>query len=115
MTTNRGVWVRILVVAASLQLVGCKGMDDRRKEYAASLEPKVPEGCKVKPSLASIGFDCKDSKDQAAAVEAVQTLVKAECSKLGDLKIGSVVIMAGKAGYFEGHETAKGNCALTKK
>lgn len=111
----RGVLVGGLLVAASAQMLGCKGIDERRKEYAASLESRVPEGCKVSPKMAAIDFDCKESKDQAAAAEAVQKLVKDECSKLGDLKISSVVLMAGKAGYFQGYEIGKGDCSLTKK
>jgi hypothetical protein len=113
MITNRGpIAVGFLVVAFSVELLGCKGIDERRKEYAASLESKVPEGCKVKPSMAAISFDCKDSQDPSAAAEAVQKLVKDECSNLGDLKIRSVALMAGKAGFFEAYE---GSCELKKK
>ncbi|NUO50659.1 MAG: hypothetical protein HOV80_17530 [Polyangiaceae bacterium] len=114
MIINRSVIAGGLFVVA-FSVLGCKGIDEKRKEYATSLESKVPEGCKVKPSAAAIDFDCKDSKDQAAAAEAVQKLVKDECSKLGELKISSVVLSAGKAGYFQGYETAKGDCTLTKK
>ncbi len=115
MKIHRAVSVGALVVASCGALLGCKGIDERRKEYATSLESKVPEGCKVKPVMAGIDFDCKESKDQPAAAEAVQKLLKDECSKLGDLKISSVALSAGKAGYFQGYETAKGDCTLTKK
>lgn len=104
----------LVIVASAAGLAGCS-MDARRKEYAASLESRVPEGCTVKPSMAALSFDCKASPDPSAASTQVQKLVTDECGKLGDLKIGSVSLSAGKAGYFEGYETAKGNCELKKK
>lgn len=96
-------------------LLGCKGIDQRRKDYGEQLQKSMPEGCEVVPKAAAYNIDCKGAKDQPAAVEAVAAALKSECSSLKDLKIGSVAVFGGKAGFHEAREILDGKCDLQKK
>jgi hypothetical protein len=105
-----------LLTMLALGLVsGCKGIDERRKEYGAELQTKMPEGCTVKPSMGAYTIDCAAASDKPAAIEKVLATVKGECAAMGDLKISSVALSTGGAGYYESYGVKDGDCELKKK
>lgn len=117
MSTRSFSRLALVLVAAFGFVVGCKGIDEKRKAYSEELQKKVPEGCEVKPSMAAVTITCDTAKDVKAAVESARGTVKSECDSLKDLKISSVVVTGKGEGWFESEigEIAKGNCELKKR
>jgi hypothetical protein len=111
-----GSALALVILAMGVASVsGCKSMDDRRKEYGAELQKKMPEGCEVKPQMGAYTIDCAKAGDKDAAIAKVLETVKAECSNLGGLKISSVALSTGGAGYYESYGIKDGDCELKKK
>jgi hypothetical protein len=106
---------RFALLLGLVAMVGCKSMDDRRKEYGAELQKKMPEGCEVKPQMGAYTIDCAKAADKDTAITKVLETVKGECSALGGLKISSVALSTGGAGYYESYGVKDGDCELKKK